>query len=51
MSVKELMELLDGVPEDAEIMVRHELIGDEHSAARIEYDKNKNIVWIHEIFE
>lgn len=47
MTVKELMEALSEMPEDAIVRITHELCGDEQFAERIEL-KQDGCVWIHE---
>ena len=51
MTVFELMNYLSDMPHDAEVMIKHELMDDEHSVERVEaeYTKNKTIVWLGEI--
>jgi hypothetical protein len=49
MTVEELRKHLADIPDDSEIMIKHSLIGDEHSAETVEYDKKKNILWIYEV--
>ena len=50
MTVKELKELLDEMPEDAIVRIRHKLVGDEQYAEKVMLDKCGN-VWIEEINE
>ena len=47
MTVEELSEMLSKMPQDAIVRIKHELIGDEHYAERIEL-KQDGCVWIHE---
>lgn len=50
MSVQELREMLSNIPEDVEIKVRHELIGDEHYVVNVEYDGEHRVLWIRETY-
>jgi len=50
MTVRELKELLDEMPEDATVRIKHQLIGDEQYAEKITLDKYGN-VWIEETNE
>lgn len=50
MTVLELKRLLQRIPDNAIVIVKHDLIGDEHSAEKIEYDGKTNIVYIRETF-
>jgi hypothetical protein len=47
MTVEELSEMLSKMPQDATVRIKHELIGDEHFAERIEL-KQDGCVLIHE---
>ena len=47
MNVKELIEALSEMPEDATVRIIHELCGNEQFAERIEF-KQDGCVWIHE---
>ena len=57
MTVRELKEILDEFPEDALVMVKHELIGDEHYVEDVTYkerdyhDETHGVVWIREMFD
>ena len=48
MTVKELMELIADMPSDAIVVLKHELVGDEHTAEALEYNPRRNVVVIHE---
>ena len=50
MTVKELIEVLENLPEDAEVRLKHELVGSEHYAEKVELDEYGR-VWIREINE
>ena len=46
MTVQELMEKLSDIPSDTPVMLKHELIGNEHDAESVTY--NHGVVWIKE---
>ena len=52
MTVQELREKLTDMPDDAIVMLRHALVGDEHQAETVIYkeddyhDKRHGVVWI-----
>lgn len=51
MTVRELIELLIELPEDAPVIICHELIGDKHDLYGVEYVERPNgnsQVWLHE---
>jgi len=48
MTVRELIEILSKMPQDAVIKVKHDLVGDEHFVEKVEL-KN-DFVWIKEIY-
>lgn len=48
MTVEELKEQLADVPNDADVRIKHELVGYEHSVESVKYDKKWNVVWIRE---
>ena len=50
MTVKELIETLEEMPEDAIVMIKHDLIGSEQYAEKVELD-DYGRVWIREINE
>ena len=45
MTVKELIEILEEMPEDAIVMIKHDLVGREQLAENVELDNNGK-VWI-----
>lgn len=47
MTVQELIDLLAKIPKDAPVMIRHDLVGDEHEALSVVY--NGNTVTLREI--
>lgn len=55
MTVLELKEKLDGLPDDALVMVKHQLIGNEHCIESVTYKKDdyrnpqNGVVWFGEI--
>lgn len=38
MTVQELIDYLEKMPKDASVMIRHELVGDEHDVQSASYD-------------
>lgn len=50
MTVKELKEQLEVLPDDTAVKVRHELVGYEHDAESLEYDEANHILWICETY-
>ena len=48
MNVYELIEILYRLPEDAVVMVHHELVGDKHDVQRVEYDEKNSVLILHE---
>lgn len=50
MTVKELIELLTELPEEAIVMISHDLIGDKHELVDVQGPDGDNIVWLHEIY-
>lgn len=38
MTVRELIDLLVKMPEDAPVMIHHDLVGDEHETVSVVYD-------------
>ena len=48
MTVKELIEVLEDMPKDAEVRLKHDLVGNEQYAEKVELDKYGR-VWIREI--
>lgn len=48
MNVCDLIEILYRLPEDAVVMVHHELMGDKHEVQRVEYDEKNSVLILHE---
>ena len=57
MTVQELVEKLSELPEDAIVMLKHQLIGDEQYAKTVAYKKDDihdpkhGVVWIGETYD
>ena len=59
MTVERLKELLQGMPDEAEVIIKHELVGDEHTLECITFspqkyryyngDKSDGIITLHEV--
>lgn len=50
MTVSELKEQIDALPDDTVVKLRHELVGYENDAKRLEYDENNHTLWICETY-
>lgn len=49
MNVYDLIEALHRLPEDTVVVVRHELVGNEHEVNHVEYDEKHGVLILHEI--
>ena len=50
MTVKELIDLLTELPEEAIVMISHDLICDEHELVDVQGPDSDNRVWLREIY-
>ena len=49
MTVQELIDYLEKMPKDALIILRHDLVGNEHEAVSVEYNDRDNTATLREI--
>lgn len=49
MTVQELIDCLIGMPENASVIIRHDLVGNEHKVVSVEYNDRNNTVLIREV--
>lgn len=55
MTVRELREKLEGLPDDTVVMLKHELVGDENYAETVNYKKDDyrnptdGVLWIGDV--
>ena len=49
MTVQELIDYLEKMPKNALVMLRHDLVGNEHEAVVVEYDEKSNTATLWEI--
>lgn len=50
MTVQELIDYLGKMPKDALVILRHDLVGNEHEAVSIEYNDRDNTATLREIY-
>lgn len=49
MTVQELIDCLIGMPKNASVIIRHDLVGNEHEVVSVEYNDRNNTVLIREV--
>lgn len=50
MTANELINFLENMPKDALIILRHDLVGNEHEVVAVEYNERSNKATIREIY-